>query len=123
MSPSLVIFLGLANWLGTTIIVESELFRPLREWVNNRRIKAEGYTMISERYGVITCPWRCRAWGKATYLVSCHLCAGTWVGLAIAAVAGSPVPGVLGFVLGGLVFKAIGHITLEVTAALKAVSR
>lgn len=102
MPVSLVIFLGLANWIITVILVESELSRPFRLWVSGTHFFAP-------------------ARPKLAYLVSCHLCTGTWVGLALALVAGSPVPGVLGLVVGGLIYKAVGHVTLEVTAALKRV--
>lgn len=121
---STVLFLGLVNWLVTLILVESELTRPVREWVNGRRIKAEvcvEYPHRPREYrNIITCPWRCRAWGKAHYLVGCHLCAGTWVGFMLAAAFGGPLAsGVVGVVSNGLLYKAVGHVTLEVTAALK----
>lgn len=137
MPASTVIFLGLVNWLATTILVESELFRPIRDRLVGQapRWRAEGYAsrveMVRElrqaqptaRLAALA-EWASQsvpARAKVNYLVGCHLCAGTWVGLAIALVAGSPIPGVLGLMLGALVFKAIGHITLEATAALRRV--
>lgn len=96
----LMVMLGVANWFATTLIVESELFRPVRDWVGNRYEDAAG----TKTYG---------AWGKLHYLVSCHMCAGTWVALAMAlftpAVVNVPV---VGWVLTALVIKGIGHLVL-----------
>lgn len=91
-----VIALGLVNWMATTILVESKLFRPLRQFVNNRRFGP-----------------RKVLWDKLSYLVGCHLCTGTWVGLAQAAVFGSPWSGWYGWIAGGLLYKAVGHLVLE----------
>jgi hypothetical protein len=93
-----VVLLGLVNWIATTIVVESEFFRPLRD----------GIAQIGERR-----PRHRAAWEKASYLVGCHLCTGTWIGLVQALVFGSPWAGVPGLVAGGLVYKALGHLTLE----------
>lgn len=99
----LVVALGIVCWLTTLIVVESELFREPREFCTNR--KGRGFCS-----------------NKLAYLVGCHLCTGTWIGLLIAVL--TPAirpfgPGVLGLVLVGLTYKAIGHITLEVTALLQ----
>lgn len=132
MSPALVLYLGLANWLVTLIVVESELCRPLRERAAGSRLPTlrEVWRALpdealrspdigSELQRIKTTPVPRRP--KLAYLVSCHLCAGTWVGLAMALVAGSPFPGLAGVVLGGLTYKALGHVTLEATAALQRV--
>lgn len=90
-----VLYLGLVTWLATLIIVEGKIFDTPRQWV------------------VSYAP------GKLSYLVTCHLCAGTWVGFALAAVAGGPFGGWAAIVLNGLLYKAIGHLVLEVVAVLK----
>lgn len=84
-----VLFLGLVCWWATTIIVESEITRPLREWCERHMHE------------------------KVAYLAHCHMCCGTWVGLALAAVFGGPFPGFAGWVANGLLYKAIGHLVLE----------
>lgn len=87
------IALGLACWIATMVVVESELFRPLREWLDRRYIK---HGRVHQN--------------KLRYLVSCHLCTGTWIALAIQAVAPiHVVTGVGAFVLNALFIKAIGH--------------
>lgn len=86
------VLLGLVCWIATTIVVEAELTRPVRERVKRSR--------------------RCCAL-KLDYLVSCHLCSGTWIGLTLSAVFGSPWGGFAGIVAGGLLYKAIAHLILE----------
>lgn len=92
------LFHGLVNWIATTILVESELFRPVRQWLERRTDSAGQWW------------W---AWEKLRYLAGCHLCVGTWVGLTQAATFGSPWRGVWGLLAGGLLYKAIGHLVLE----------
>jgi|FLYL01.1.fsa_nt_gi hypothetical protein len=95
-----VIALGLVNWIATTILVESELFRSVREYVDRRAWDARW-------------EWSRRVWNKARYLIRCHLCTGTWVGLVQASVFGSPWDGVTGWIAGGLLYRAVGHLVLE----------
>lgn len=116
-----VLFLGLVNWITTTIVVESELFRPLRECIQKRRTRRR--PAFTPPLGVNTMPgaklpdqyFVCRpVWNKLAYLVSCHLCAGTWIALGEAATFGVPFHhGLLGVAAGGLLYKAIGHLVLE----------
>lgn len=91
---SLLILMGIANWLVTTVLVDGEIFAEVRDRV--KRQKHRG--------------WIC---AKAAYLVGCHLCTGTWIGLLMAlfvpAVVDVPVAGT---VLTGLVIKGIGHLVL-----------
>lgn len=89
MTVALVVFLGLIDWFATTIIVEAEITEPIREW---------GDRHLNE---------------KVAYLLHCHMCCGTWVGLALAATFGSPFPGLPGIAAGGLLYKAIAHLVLE----------
>lgn len=110
-----VLALGLVNWIATTIAVESELTRPLREFIGARRTRLR--FVINSPAGPIptTNPIEeCRPfWNKMAYLCGCHLCTGTWIGLVESAVFGSPFKGAPGVVGGGLLYKAIGHLVLE----------
>jgi len=110
-----VIALGLINWLVTLLLVESEVTRPIREWVNNR------YLLTSIAYAVESTPtvhsdgWKPVLWYKAKYFVGCQLCTGVWVGQVIAILTMWNKPlgsGVLGVVFAGLLYKAIGHLVL-----------
>lgn len=104
-----VLFLGLVTWIATTIVVESELFRPLRAWIGMRGVarKLDRDTRRLREDG------SSRLWAKAAYLVECPLCTGTWIGLVLAFTFGSPFPGLPGTIAGGLLYKAIAHLVLE----------
>lgn len=126
MSPvTTLILLGLVNWLVTTILVESEITRPIRDWVENQH--TVGFDIFDPRYSwaksIHEAKWQTRVWRKVGYLVHCHLCAGTWVGLVMAAVvsyrAFAVRPAFLAAVLTGLAIKAVGHLTLEVVGWLQ----
>lgn len=60
-----------------------------------------------------------RRWHKVAYLFHCHLCLGLWIGWAVALVIPGPLPH---FLLNGLLYKAVGHVVLEVTGVLQRVS-
>lgn len=120
------IALGLVNWLVTLLLVESEVTRPIREWVDNR-FKAAWYdTSVPKEYASPANPvinvqdagWRIVFWYKLKYFTCCQLCAGTWVGWVLAAITiswNAPLgTGVLGIVLAGLLYKAIGHLVLVI---------
>lgn len=92
-----LIALGLVNWLATLLVTESEFFRPLRDWIRQRALHAE------RRFPV----W---LWDKADYFITCPLCTGVWIGLAL--VPWAPAlfgAGVIPFLLTALLIKAIGH--------------
>jgi hypothetical protein len=118
-----VLLLGLVNWVATCILVESELFREPREWVHMKDevwgiVIDDGDERIKRRWRVYDYLWH-----KASYLVACQLCTGTWVGIALAIIFGSPFgTGLAAVVAGGLVYKAIGHLALETSAVLKGVA-
>lgn len=133
---TLIIWLGLVNWLTVTIIVESEIFRPIREFVDNqqnasidRQIKdpawldqfTPGDTTPEHVVDVMQRTVHgSKVWREAHYFVSCHLCVGVWVGIVEVAFAGPQVlHGVAGYVAGALAFKAVGHLALEAVAVLK----
>lgn len=93
MSPEHILWLGLVNWLATLILVEGVIFETPRAWLVQRAPHP-----------------------KLRYLLTCQLCAGTWVGFVLAALFGGP----FGFVLvDGLLYKAIGHATLELASFLR----
>lgn len=95
-----LLVLGLINWIVTTIIVEGVIFDEQRAWAK-QHLPA-----------------------KIAYLTTCHLCAGTWVGWAVAVAAGFRVGhGIVGLALGGLAIKAVGHITLELASVLKNINQ
>lgn len=105
----LIIAAGLVNWLVTTIIVESELGRPLRDYISSRRDGGDGGDG-----SWVACDLDRGVWRWADYLVRCHLCVGTWVGLAEALYVGPVVrSGILGIMFTGLLIKAVGHLVLE----------
>lgn len=99
----LLIFLGIANWLATTILVEAEITRDYRDWIGKRYDEANEYPRSRSTW----------AWYKLKYLVGCHLCTGIWVGIVMAAfitpVIATPV---VGFVMTALIIKGIGHMVL-----------
>lgn len=120
---STVIYLGLINWLVTLILVESELTRPVRNWIDGQADMWATLVADGERDPDLRERWdvtKLVLSSKARYLIGCHLCAGTWIGFVLAGVFGGPISaGVVGVVSNGLLYKAIGHATLELTAAFK----
>jgi hypothetical protein len=126
MAVSEVLALGLVCWAATTIIVESEFFRPLRERLQDRRVKlvptpappadtieeAVAYAQSHRGYKNPT-PQVSFWWDKAWYLSGCHWCCGTWVAFALVAFFDSPWDHWYGFIAGALLVKAIGHLVLE----------
>lgn len=132
---SLLIVLGLVNWFGTFLLVDSEFFRPYRQFVDRRHDAsidralqdpaflaqfAVGDTTETQVFEALQVSGS-TFWREARYFVHCHTCTGTWVGFALAAVAVHPLVlhGVVGFVVTALAIKALGHITLDVVAVLK----
>lgn len=103
MSIELVIFLGLVNWIATIIITESVIFEDVRSVVTSRA------DCIGRRHPSIG--------RKLRYFVTCALCMGTWVGFIQAICFGGPLEfGYLSFVANGLLYKAIGHLFLQINA-------
>lgn len=133
---------GLINWIATTILVESELTRPFREWLDRKRqqvIEPEReVSRITADNVVINRGWRCNGgpcrdpknrygfrafWNKMAYVFGCHLCTGTWVGLVEAVILGPVIgSGVVGIILTGLLFKAVGHLILVVVNLLNRIN-
>lgn len=96
----LVAVMGLVNWLATLIVVEGVIFDEPREW-------------LAQRLPL-----------KLSYLLSCHLCAGVWVGFALALVVPGPIEaGVMSVVVNGIAYKAVGHLVLEVVGTLQRVGQ
>ncbi len=117
-----VLFAGLIVWIITTILVESELTRPFREWIGTLYDEAATALAVVKAHPVTFRPKvrrRLRFYvsflGKMRYLVGCHLCTGVWIGLLVALVLPGVRPFGTGFgdiVLAGLLFKAVAHIVL-----------
>jgi hypothetical protein len=101
MTALIILALGLANWFGTLLVVESEFFRPLRAWLEDRYANAE------RRFA----NW---FWWKINYMINCQMCAGFWVALFLAPFAPALFPFFwgAGFIVTALVIKAIGHLIL-----------
>lgn len=125
------LYLGLVCWLATLIIVESELTRPLREWLE-RRAQRELPVPKTIPEAHVRADYRTKnghifffffgtrpVFEKLRYAVSCHLCAGVWVGVVLAAIFGGPFTGPAATAANGLLYKAIGHLTLEVAALVR----
>ncbi len=112
---STTIALGLVNWLVTLLLVESEVTRPMREWVQHQFEKASNWEAQLITPTVRNDGWRVVLWYKAKYFVGCQLCTGTWIGWLMAAFTPWNRPlgtGVLGVLLAGFLYKAIGHLVL-----------
>ncbi len=122
---SLILGLGLVNWIATTILVDSTLTEALRtkpivKWQANASFcMASEYAMD----GTGRAKWTkhcvlARFWAKVHQLVNCHLCLGTWVAFIQAAF----------FIRGpwyvwisyALLIKAVGHLILEVRSKVAA---
>lgn len=129
MSPWIVLYAALINWVATTVFVEASLFEPYRSWVIRRAERVatptglhklpyvwpEGTTeeQASNPQIVYVKPW-----GKVAQLITCHLCLGTWVGFIEAAVFGGPFHGWYAIIANGLLFKAGGHLILELRSKI-----
>lgn len=117
------VFAGAVCWLATLILVEGVIFQGCREWLKVKcdRIRERCLDRDNEVRGT----WMARnahaAAGKIGYLVTCHLCAGTWVGIALTPFAHGPFHSTIFGVtalLNGLLYKAMGHLFLEIQAVL-----
>jgi hypothetical protein len=85
--------LGLATWIGTSIIVEAEIFRDVREACDRLHIRVNNWATY-----------------KLRYLLQCHMCTGIWVA-AIVALFVPPIAssGIVGWALTALAIKGIAH--------------
>jgi hypothetical protein len=137
--------LGLASWIITCVIVDSMLFAGMRRRVDKLHLLSIAYLIGAtsdvdyqrKRMDILTridmgerieLPVFRRGLvdltTKLKYLVGCHLCAGMWVSLAIAAFLPPVIgPWVVGWVLNGAIIKAVAHIVLGVQHALEAFTR
>lgn len=131
-----VLYVCLINWLVTTILVESHLFAPVREWV----VGESWHTFVGGAWHKIgnkhwfTFPEdateadvdKAKAtntmrgpWFKLAQLVSCQLCVRVWVGFAEAFVFGGPFAGRwYQFLADGLLYAAGGHLILELRSRI-----
>jgi hypothetical protein len=99
-----VLFLSLATWMITSIVVEAEIFRDVRE----------AFDKLYNR-------WPNWLTYKLKYLIGCHLCTGIWVA-GIVALAIPPVvsSGFIGWALTALAIKGIAHVFLIAQKAVEA---
>lgn len=95
------LLLGAAVWFLTTVIVEGEITKECREWIEKRAPK------------------------KVGYLVHCHMCAGTWIGLmfgfAFPLALGRPY--VIRALATGLIYKGVAHLILAANNFLERCAR
>lgn len=133
MTPIFVLYAALINWFATFVLVESTLFAPWRDFCvkKGQRILLDGvvyrlpFTFPSgtdpanpPTYEIIFKG----PWFKVGQLVTCHTCTGVWVGFIEAIVLGGPFSlrwGILTVIANGLLFKAGGHLILELRAVTK----
>lgn len=98
------VYAGLINWIVTTIIVEGTVFQDARDALDRLPIPP-----------------------KYKELWHCHLCTGTWVGFGLAMFLGGPLATglspILDVLLNGFLYKAVGHVILEVTGLVKNYNR
>lgn len=123
MAP--ILALGLTNWFVTLIITGSEIFRPVREWVDTRLAKSARFepdspaNEMAQEMGFDGAVTFSVFWSKARYLVGCPVCCRTWAALVSTAFTGPVIlTGLTGFVLTWFTVAAIGHLILEVQALL-----
>jgi hypothetical protein len=111
--------MGLVCWLATLVLVDGFVFATPRRAVKDggERLEAFGGRLVDAGRRV-RCGRVCReVGGKIAYLPYCQLCTGVWVGLALAVAVPGPLAGQpFGVLLDGLLYKAVGHIVLELTA-------
>ncbi len=92
----LYLLLGLATWIGTSVIVEAEIFRDVRQAIDRLDVRYDNWLTY-----------------KLRYLIQCHLCTGIWVAAVISLfVAPIASSGVIGWGLTALAIKGIGHLFL-----------
>ena len=111
-SLSVLLYASLINWVATYILVSGVIFEDYRNWV-------KGIAKRIQRRAP-------RTGKQLAYLVSCALCMGTWVGFALAVVLPGPVHprhpwwapswmiATVAIILNGLLYKAVGHLFLQV---------
>jgi hypothetical protein len=88
-----LLILGLAAWIGTSTIVEAEVFRDVREACDKLHDKHNKWWSF-----------------KLRYLVHCHMCTGIWVS-AILALFVPPLvaSGFVGWGITALAIKGVAH--------------
>ncbi len=97
----LLIMLGLATWIATSIVVEAELFRDVRCFIDKLHGRYDNWLTY-----------------KLRYLIQCHMCTGIWVA-AIVAIFVPPVAssGIVGWGLTALAIKGVAHLLLVIHKA------
>lgn len=106
-----VFALGLVNWVVTVIITQNKVCEDVRDAV--------------ECFGKWLEPKSKRIGSKVRYFASCPMCVGVWLGFAEAAAFGGPLhphPAWAAWIANGLLYKAVGHLVLQMSAVLHNVS-
>ncbi len=131
-----VLWAGLVNWLVTTILVESHLFAPIRNWIvhetwyitgaDGKRHQIGGKHAYIWPEGTkeedVPPPYMWGPWVRVAQLVTCQLCTRVWIGFAEAAYFGGPDHGPFRLVANGLLYAAVGHLIFEVRSRLALVA-
>lgn len=134
MTGAHVVYLGLVCWLASSLVF-GPVRNAARRWAMARRPRliydertaAGALAARAERLGksrggaASTVPtWR----DDVVDVVTGRRCAGVGGGLALAAIAGGPFDvALVGWVLSGLLYKAIADVALEVTSLAARVAR
>ena len=137
MTPALVIYAGLINWIVTTIFVESKLFEPWRTWVIHEAYQiryGDEWHHIGNKhwfeFPIETTQEQADAvqpvlrgpWAKVAQLVTCQLCTRVWVGFALALYLSGPIHGVFAIPANGLLYAAVGHFLFELRSRVALVT-
>jgi|GEM_PF-3713904 len=104
---SFVFFLGAVNWIVTLMLVSALIFEDLRELFDKLGKRVE------KRHP--------RVGRKISDFFKCALCVGVWIGFIQAGLFGGPLRLEGGwawatFIANGLLYKAVGHLLLQVNA-------
>lgn len=107
------LFLGFVSWIICIIVVEGRIFAGIRSWADELE-----WFQYQNNAGYLV-----RKRPRLSYFVTCYLCAGTWISLGIAALTSyrpvaSSAP-LVGWLLSGLLYQAIGHTILAVNNVLR----
>jgi hypothetical protein len=106
MNPIVVLIAaGLINFIATLVIVDSFLFKSVRD-------AGQKFGCWLQRHGWLF------AGKHIVYFVTCPLCVGIWIGFAQTLVL-PPVfqaPVWISWLINGLLFKGLGHVVYQVNA-------
>lgn len=129
MTPWLVLYAAIVNYIVSMIFVESHLFRPVRLWIIHESLQiqfpAGVWHHIGNKHSFVFPPGTTQEeydaiptvprgpWLKLGQLVTCQLCTRTWVGFAEAAYFSGPNHGWAAPIANGLLYAGAGHLIFE----------